>query len=104
MNEVRVRVYSLKTCIPCDRMKAWLHTNGIPFTVKYLDNVTEKRRNIFREAFISRTGYHFVPMVRILIGSEKIWISNEGHEEIQYKVKKKILALMNGGGADSPSS
>lgn len=97
MLKPRLRVYSLKTCVPCDKMKEWLRANGIPFEVRPLDSVaTESRRNIFREAFTRRTGYRFVPIVCILIGRKKIWISNEGREEIQFKVKKKILALMNG--------
>lgn len=94
MPEPRVLVYSLSTCVPCKELKQSLHKQGIRFEEVLLDDASPQRRDEMRSLFIEQTGYRFVPVVEVIMGAGRHWISNEGQEHIQKKVVRRIVQLV----------
>ena len=94
MSEARVLVYSLSMCSPCKELKRSLQERGVQFEEVMLDDLCPQVKNMMRHLFVKRTGYRFVPVVEVILGTEQYWISNEGQEHIQEKVVQQITQLV----------
>ena len=98
MAEKRVLLFTVPACIPCHALKEWFENRGLEYLEisaeglrrldqKVFENVLEQIRRVTK-CVVDNSPYPTFPAVCVVDDDKRVWISNDGLEDVSGMVEK----------------